>query len=59
MEEGQYREICKTCDEILMDDSSGIACTAIPFLHIIREHPVFLIMAAKSCPDRASKTYQL
>ncbi len=43
MEEGQYREICKTCDEILMDDSSGIACTAIPFLHIIREHPVFLI----------------
>jgi hypothetical protein len=42
MEEGQYREICKTCDEILMDDSSGIACTAIPFLHIIREHPLFL-----------------
>jgi len=42
MEEGQYREIFKTCDEILMDDSSGIACTAIPFLHIIREHPVFL-----------------
>jgi hypothetical protein len=42
MEEGQYREICKTCDEILMDDSSEIACTAISFLHIIREHPVFL-----------------
>uniref|UniRef100_UPI004048E949 hypothetical protein n=1 Tax=Algoriphagus sp. TaxID=1872435 RepID=UPI004048E949 len=42
MEEVQYREICKTCDEILVDDSSGIACTAIPFLHIIREHPVFL-----------------
>lgn len=42
MEERQYIDICKNCDEILMDKESGIACTAIPFLHIIREHPIFL-----------------
>lgn len=38
----KYRKICKACDEILLDSKANEVTTAIPFLHVIREHPIFL-----------------
>ncbi|RTY34209.1 hypothetical protein EKD00_08515 [Chlorobium phaeovibrioides] len=42
MNESQYRRICIVCDYILNAKDSTIERVAIPWLHIIREHPVFL-----------------
>ena len=38
----KYKEICKLCDEILLSPESNELTVAIPILHVIREHPVFL-----------------
>lgn len=37
----QYLSLCKSCDDIL-NDEPHVERTAITWLHIIREHPVFL-----------------
>ena len=42
MTELQYKTVCKLCDEVLNMDHLGTALVAIPWLHVIREHPIFL-----------------
>jgi hypothetical protein len=42
LNEEQYRSLCETCDRILLDPDSTDERVAIPCLHVIREHPVFL-----------------
>lgn len=42
MTEDQYKELCSICDSILLDNSSALERIAIPWLNVIREHPVFL-----------------
>ena len=43
MTEEQYIEICAICDSVLLAPDSTIERVAIPWLHPIREHPVFLL----------------
>jgi hypothetical protein len=38
----QYCLLCNACDKVLSDSNATIATIAIPWLHIIREHPIFL-----------------
>mgnify|MGYP000108694832 CR=1 FL=1 len=38
----KYKKICKVCDEILLSPDANEVTVAIPILHVIREHPVFL-----------------
>ncbi|RJR40165.1 MAG: hypothetical protein C4576_20480 [Desulfobacteraceae bacterium] len=40
--EGQYRAICAACDRVLLRPDSNMERVCIPWLHVIREHPVFL-----------------
>jgi len=42
LNEGQYRELCDACDRVLLSPRPTIERVAIPWLHVIREHPVFL-----------------
>ena len=42
MNEEQYWELCEACDRLLLAPDSSIERIAISWLHIIREHPVFL-----------------
>jgi hypothetical protein len=42
MNEIQYLELCELADEILLAPDATPARISIPWLHIIREHPVFL-----------------
>lgn len=42
MTEEQYRLLCEICDRLLLAPDSTLERVAIPWLHIIREHPVFL-----------------
>jgi len=42
LNEQQYLALCKICDSILMRHDSTPERVAIGWLHIIREHPVFL-----------------
>lgn len=42
MNEKQYLELCETCDRVLLAPDSKMERVAIPWLHVIREHPVFL-----------------
>ena len=42
MKEHQYIKVAKLTDEILMSQSSSPARVAIPWMHVIREHPEFL-----------------
>lgn len=42
MNEEQYRLLCEACDRVLMANDSTIERVAIKWLHVIREHPVFL-----------------
>ena len=42
MNEEQYKEVCKACDHVLLSQGAKIERVAIPWLHVIREHPVFL-----------------
>ena len=46
MREEQYRAICHACDRVLMAPGLGLARVAIPWLHVIREHPVVLAQYA-------------
>ena len=40
--EEEYRKLCESCDRVLLGQDSSIARVAISWLHIVREHPVFL-----------------
>jgi hypothetical protein len=42
MNEKQFKLICKECDQILMSSDSTIETVSIPWLHVIREHPIIL-----------------
>lgn len=42
MNEKQYLRLCDACDQILVASDSTIERVAIGWLHVIREHPVFL-----------------
>lgn len=42
MTEDQYKALCATCDSVLLADGSAMERVAIPWLHVLREHPVFL-----------------
>lgn len=41
--EKQYQSLCDACDQVLQAPESTLTTTAIPWLHVIREHPVFLL----------------
>ena len=40
--EPEYFELCKACDQILQAQDSSPERVAISYLHIVREHPAFL-----------------
>ena len=42
MTEDQYIEVCKITDEILQSKSSSSTRVALPFLHVVRGHHLFL-----------------
>jgi len=42
LNEGQYRRLCNACDEILTSERMITNIEAIQWLHVIREHPIFL-----------------
>lgn len=42
LSEGEYRTLCEECDSLLLANDSTIERVAIVWLHIIREHPMFL-----------------
>ena len=42
MNERQYGELCALCDRVLMSPDTNRERIAIPWLHVIREHPSFL-----------------
>lgn len=59
LNEADYLELCNACDEILLDKNAGLQTIAIPWLHILNEHPVNLkryspVFSNKSIPRFAS-----
>jgi hypothetical protein len=40
--ENQYHQLCEACNEILQIQDNSEVRVAIPWLHVIREHPVIL-----------------
>ena len=42
MNKNNYLKLCNSCDKILTSPMSTLERVAIPWLHVIREHPVFL-----------------
>lgn len=42
LNEKQYRSICSACDCVLTSTDTSLERVAIPWLHVIREHPEFL-----------------
>jgi hypothetical protein len=42
LNEEQYRLLCEACDRLLLANDSTIERVSIKWLHVIREHPVFL-----------------
>lgn len=42
LSESEYFNLCEECDSLLLADDSTLERVAIPWLHIIREHPMFL-----------------
>lgn len=42
LKEDQFLALCHACDRVLLHQDAGIECQAIPWLHVIREHPVFI-----------------
>ena len=43
MNEEQYHRLCDACDNVMLEHDSSISRVAIPWLHVIREHPQFLV----------------
>ncbi len=42
MNENEYRELCLACDALLQDPAATPETVANEWLHVVREHPVFL-----------------
>ncbi len=42
MNEATYKELCKLCDGVLIEQNQRLENVSIAWLHVIREHPVFL-----------------
>jgi len=42
LNEEQYKQVCEACDRVLWAPDSDLERMAIPWLHVIREHPSFL-----------------
>jgi hypothetical protein len=42
LKEEQYRALCDACDRVLLEPGATLERIAVPWLHVIREHPVFL-----------------
>lgn len=42
LKEDQFLALCDACDRVLLHREAGMECQAIPWLHVIREHPVFI-----------------
>ena len=42
LKEEQYRALCEACDGVLSASDTSVERVAIAWLHIIREHPIFL-----------------
>ena len=42
LNEEQYLQVCEACDSVLLSQDANLATIAIPWLHVIREHPSFL-----------------
>jgi hypothetical protein len=42
LNEEQYRQVCEACDSVLLSPDAHLETAAIPWLHVIREHPSFL-----------------
>jgi hypothetical protein len=42
LNEIEYRRLCDVCDEVLLASDSTVERIAIPWLHVLREHPVIL-----------------
>ena len=40
--EKEYNELCATFKKLLLESDSTIEMVSIPWLHIIREHPIVL-----------------
>ncbi len=38
----QYLQVCEACDSVLLSPEANRETMAIPWLHVIREHPTFL-----------------
>jgi len=43
VKEDQYHALCKACDELLLEPGASRQRIAIPWLHVIRPHPIFLV----------------
>ncbi len=42
MNEEQYRQLCEACDRVLLEPVSSVERVAIPWLHVLNEHPANL-----------------
>lgn len=42
MNKEQYHALCETCDQLLLASDSSVERVAIPWLHVIRPHAIFL-----------------
>lgn len=51
MTESEYRSLCATCDRVLSAPASTLERISIPWLHVIRGHPVFLQNYAGIFPE--------
>lgn len=41
MDEDQYLALCKACDRVLLMPDATVERLAIPWLHVVRAHPIF------------------
>jgi hypothetical protein len=42
LNEEQYRKVCEACDRVLLSSGTTLERIAVPWLHVLREHPFFL-----------------
>ena len=54
MNESNYRSLCRGCDTILLAADASASRVAIPWLHVIREHPLFLVQYASESGESGS-----
>jgi hypothetical protein len=58
--EPEYLEIAAACQSLLTSPDAGVERIAIPWLHVIREHPIFLAnYAGVAQPAREGRTDRL